>query len=86
MKVEIKMENAKSIIITDEHAASSYGIPVAVVNGEAFGPADELPIWPANDELSFLHEAAKTTVAASAYKNSLTGEERDFVRKFYENF
>lgn len=85
MKVEITMENGKLIIITDEHAASSYGIPVAVVDGEAYGPSDELPVWGENDELSFIHEKANRTVSIAAHKNRLTGEERDFVAKFYEN-
>jgi len=83
MKVELKPSTAsKGFIITDEHLASSYGIPVAVVDGEAYGPADELPIWP-KDELSWMHESARQTVAAAALSAMLTDEERDFVRKFY---
>jgi len=84
MKVELKPTTAaKGIMITDEYAASSYGIPVAVVDGEAYGPADELPIWPENDELAFLHESAGQTVAAAAAIAKLTDEERDFVRRFF---
>lgn len=30
-------------ILTDEHAAASYGLPVLVVDGIAYGPGDYLP-------------------------------------------
>ena len=29
--------------LTNEHSASSYGIPVLVIEGQAYGPADALP-------------------------------------------
>ena len=32
------------IELTTNHAASSYGIPVLVIDGEAYGPADETPM------------------------------------------
>jgi hypothetical protein len=34
---------ATTIILTTEHAASSYGVPVLVIEGEAYGPADMTP-------------------------------------------
>jgi len=83
MKITLMVKNAiQGIIITDEHSASSYGIPVAVVDGQAYGPDDELPIWP-DDELSFLHERAATTIAAAVISGNLSPEEKEFVRKFY---
>lgn len=37
-------------VLTTEHAASSYGVPVLVVGGEAYGPGDALPSgFPAGD-------------------------------------
>ena len=32
-----------TIILTTTHAASSYGVPVLVIDGEAYGPADMTP-------------------------------------------
>lgn len=87
MEVELKIQTAiKTVIITNEHSASSYGMPVAVVEGEAYGPNDLLPIWP-DDELSWLNGAAKTIVASASLEMSrngeITEEEIAFVRKFY---
>lgn len=87
MEVELKIPTAnKKVIITDEHASSSYGIPVASVDGEAFGANDSLPIWP-QDELSWLVDPAKTTVAAACIEmqknGSISEEEVLFLRKFY---
>ena len=87
MKVELKIQTAiKKVIVTDEHSASSYGIPAAVVEGVAYGPNDLLPIWP-DDELSWLNYAAKTVIAAACLEMSrngeITEEEIAFVRKFY---
>ena len=84
MKITLKPKTAiKEIILSDEHAASSYGIPVAIVDGIAYGAGDELPIWP-NDSLSFLHENAAQTVAAAVESNEgLQKNEKQFARKFY---
>ena len=87
-QITITIENAKNIIISDEHAASSYGIPVAVVDGEAYGPADSLPIW-ANDDLAWIPEIASTTVAAAvgAMKregNALSDADYEFVARFWK--
>lgn len=38
--------NGKEGRLTTEHASSSYGIPVLVMDGQAYGPADLLPYWP----------------------------------------
>ena len=86
-QVTITIENAKTIIVTDEHAASSYGVPVAVVEGEAYGPADNLPIW-MNDELAWLTETARTTIAAAvgAMKREgkpLSESDYEFVARFW---
>lgn len=39
-------------ILTDEHSASSYGQPVLVYEGRAYGPADIVHTW-AGDEPAF---------------------------------
>lgn len=31
---------AEQGVLTDEHAQSSYGLPVLVIDGEAYGPGD----------------------------------------------
>ena len=33
----------ESITLTTAHAASSYGVPVLVIDGQAYGPADMTP-------------------------------------------
>lgn len=86
MKIQLRIQTAeKTVLVSDEHAASSYGIPVVVVGGDAYGPEDILPIWP-NDELSWLQEKAKTTVAAATIDMNkdglLTEEQVEFLRKF----
>ncbi len=88
MKITLNVQTAtKPIIITDEHAASSYGIPVAVVDGQAYGPNDFLPIWPEN-ELSWMKETAKVTVASACLRMQKDGLlcEKDilFIQKFYK--
>ena len=35
-------------ILTTDHPASSYGQPVLIVDGNAYGPADYVPGGPAN--------------------------------------
>lgn len=80
--MEINFEiNGIGVIMTDEHSASSYGIPVALVGGEAYGPGDELPVWP-GDELAFLHERAATTVAVALKDELLTPAAMAFMRRF----
>ena len=85
MKVKLTLEGAKPIIITDEHDDSFCGIPVAVVDGKAYGPTAVLPIWPSDDIFAFVHESAKVAVASAVSRNGLIGKERDFVERFCEN-
>lgn len=35
--------NPSTYTLTTDHPASSYGLPVLVVDGEAYGPSDILP-------------------------------------------
>ena len=80
--MEINFEiNGIEVILTDEHSSSSYGIPVALMGGEAYGPGDELPVWP-YDELAFLHERAATTVAVALKDEIFTPAAREFVQRF----
>ena len=87
----ITVEGATTpVAITDEHAASSYGIPVAVVNGQAYGPADPLPIWGKDDPLAWLREPAAMTVAAAVIRMQREGDSNaidvanmEFVRRFW---
>lgn len=88
MKVDLKIHTAtKKVIVTNEHSASSYGIPVAVVDGVAYGKDESLPIW-ADDKLIWLNEPAKTTVAAACIEMQKEGcindEQIAFLRKFYD--
>jgi hypothetical protein len=64
--------------LTSEHAASSYGLPVLVVNREAFGPADVVldPEDPDNVTL------AAEVVHAWASQPERTPEERDAARRY----
>ncbi len=52
--------------LATDHAASSYGIPVLVLDGVAYGPADALPV-PDPDPLAWLGGAT----AAEAVRNEL---------------
>lgn len=36
----MNLHRRENAILTDEHATSSYGVPVLVVDGQAYGPAD----------------------------------------------
>lgn len=60
--------------LTTEHATSSYGCPILVMDGEAYAPADVLPHWP----------QLPMTTAEYVYKWALTGdaEERDAAHAF----
>lgn len=37
------IQGAKSGVLTTEHARSSYGLPVLIIDGAVFGPSDALP-------------------------------------------
>jgi hypothetical protein len=85
MNVSMKIID-KNVLITDEHSASSYGIPVAVVDGQPFGPNDELPVWGDDDPLSWIVEPAYVEVSVQNRKMFETGviskDEYEFVSRF----
>jgi len=37
----------KKIALTTDHPSSSYGLPVLVIDGQAYGPGDMTPLGPA---------------------------------------
>ena len=41
--MQIQIDESGVGRLTTDHAASSHGLPVLVVSGEAYGPADRLP-------------------------------------------
>lgn len=45
------------VLLTTEHAASSYGIPVAVIDGQAYGPGDATPLGPTREVVARLARA-----------------------------
>ena len=59
--VPLTLPDGRDARITTEHAASSYGMPVLVIDGQAYGPGDILPN-PPGDPLDFLHEPARVAV------------------------
>ena len=50
MKVGVRVELADGGLVdgllTDEHSASSYGLPVLVIDGVPYGPRDQYDGWP----------------------------------------
>lgn len=36
-----------TLVLTTEHSASSYGVPVLLIDGEPYGPGDLTPYGPA---------------------------------------
>ena len=42
--IMLRHEGQPEGILTDEHSASSYGIPVLVYDGQAYGPGDTLAV------------------------------------------
>ena len=44
MTITMPYLQGEQVELTTDHAASSHGIPVLVVNGEAYGPHDSVPI------------------------------------------
>lgn len=81
MNIILNLSTGEQITLTNERAESSYGIPVAVFNGAAYGPADSIPFGPA--EMAWLEEPASTTVAAACKDNKISGGELEFARRFY---
>lgn len=82
MRIELTI-NGKLVEITNEHPASSYGQPVAVFDGKAYGPNDNLPLWE-GEPVDFLKEPASTTISAALKEQDfrLLPCEEAFVRKF----
>ena len=76
--MEVKL--TPSWILTDEHSASSYGIPVLVNRGtqEAYGCDDIVKPY-----RSWGYCVAKHAVERMAKTADLTEEEWDFVKRFY---
>jgi len=62
------------MVLTDEHASSSYGHPVLISNGTAHGPLDLI------DNGLFGCVAAKTEVLAT--RGLLTDHELDLLRRW----
>ena len=56
----------ETLTLTTDHAASSYGIPVLVINGNAYGQLDRMP--EGKGELGWLGpmETAEQAVAVAA--------------------
>ena len=88
MKVEIKETwTTKKIEITDERSESSYGIPVCVIDGVAYGAGDKAPLYTRNDKpedfiggnVPSLGRAVQHLVCDAP----LTDDEYAFCQKFY---
>lgn len=82
--MDIKL--ADRIALTTEHAASSYGIPVLVIDGQAYGPADygralRQALYDPNDILNWLEDCYtdEQLLLNLCYDNP---EARDALRKF----
>jgi hypothetical protein len=54
------MEDIDTLTLTTAHAASSYGAPVLVIEGEAYGPADMTPAGVTGAELALTWAARFT--------------------------
>jgi hypothetical protein len=87
IKEVARMEEVMPITITNEHSASSYGIPAILIAGEIFSPHDKMPI-PANasqmerDLLPFLEESVEIAILHRIHNNpKLTEQEKDFIRR-----
>lgn len=67
MDINLRTSDGREIVLSTEHAASSYGIPVAVVGGAVLGSLDVMP-RPENDQLPWLPDesAGMAVVCAKA--------------------
>jgi len=70
LTIPAKFIAGQQIVLTTEHSASSYGVPVAIVGGRAYGPSDVLPALQP-DPLPWLREAASVTVRSAAHQAGL---------------
>ena len=66
-------DDLDSLTLTTNHAASSYGRPVLVIGGEAYGPADMTPAGMTAAELVALW-AARLIEGVLFEDNAATGE------------
>lgn len=82
MNLKLTLRDTSEILLTDERAESSYGIPVAIFNGVAYGKSDVIPL-PSPPELEWLQESAAVTVAAACIFNKIDGDELKFAQKFW---
>ena len=57
----------ETILLTTNHSSSSYGMPVAIIRGECYGPEDLMP-WLASDPLGWMEQTVQMTVADRAYR------------------
>lgn len=62
-KEKITTECGDVIVLTTDHATSSYGQPVAIFQGVAYGVSD---VPPGEDPLPWLREEMGKTVACAA--------------------
>jgi len=80
--MEITLKGEKAITITDERAESSCGIPVAIIDGIAYGKTDAFP-KDENSSLPWLRESVGQRVAELNTRLYLNEDGQEFVRKFY---
>ena len=74
-----------SMVLTTEHAASSYGQPVLVVDGVAYGPGDSVPSAPARIIATTRTTGPHTTAreyVRHIYRDDATHTLPALVRKF----
>jgi hypothetical protein len=65
-------------ILTTDHAASSYGIPVLVLDGVAYGPADKLRL---RDDLDTLDREPTCSPLRQPRRSDMTA--LDYVQAYY---
>lgn len=84
MRIDLSNPGEHELMLTDESSASSYGMPVALVCGNPYGPSDILPLSLEGDPLGFLDQmqTARTTVLCRAHKLGL--DDNPMVRRFVD--
>lgn len=68
------MADLDTVTLTTNHAASSYGRPVLVIEGEAYGPADMTPAGVTGAELVATWAERFYGPAWSSYLRRRSGE------------
>lgn len=70
--------------LTTEHAASSYGVPVLVVDGVAYGPGDWVPIGDrAGMRAAALAEQVRLVLPPGEPATTETAERMERLRRAY---